>query len=39
MCQKTVARGAVPRAPLEEMPLVDLPCKRIAIGLKGPTHS
>ena len=36
VCQKTVARGAVPRAPLGEMPLIDLPFKRVAIDLVGP---
>ena len=35
LCQKTVARGAVPRAPLGEMPLIDLPFKRVAIDLAG----
>ena len=36
VCQKTVARGTVPRAPLGEMPLIDLPFKRVAIDLVGP---
>ena len=36
VCQKTVARGTVPRAPLGEMPLIDLPFKRVAINLVGP---
>ena len=36
VCKKTVARGAVPRAPLGEMPLIDLPFKRVAIDLVGP---
>ena len=36
VCQKTVARGAVPRAPLGEMPLIDLPFKRVAIDVVGP---
>ena len=36
VCQKTVARGSVPRAPLGEMSLIDLPFKRVAIDLVGP---
>ena len=36
VCQKTVARGTVPRAPLGEMSLIDLPFKRVAINLVGP---
>ena len=36
VCQKTFARGAVLRAPLGEMPLIDLPFKRVAIDLVGP---
>ena len=31
-----VAGGAVPRAPLREMLLIDLPFKRVAIDLVGP---
>ena len=36
VCQKTVPRGKVPRVPLQKMPLVDLPFKRVAIDLIGP---
>ena len=36
VCQKTVARGSVPRAPLGDMPLIDQPFKRVAINLLGP---
>ena len=36
MCAKTVARGAVSRAPLGEMPLIDRPFERIEIGLVWP---
>ena len=36
VCQKTVARGSVPRAPLGDMPLIDQPFKRVAIDLVGP---
>ena len=33
VCQKTVARGAISRAPLREMPLIDLPVRRQLIWL------
>ena len=33
VCQKTVTKGSIPRAPLGEMPLIDLPFKRVAINL------
>ena len=36
VCQKTVTKGCISRAPLEEMPLIDLPFKRVAIDLVGP---
>ena len=36
ICQKTVARGSVPQAPLGDMPLIDQPFKRVAIDLVGP---
>ena len=36
VCQKTVARGSVRRAPLGDMPLIDQPFKRVAIDLAGP---
>ena len=36
VCQKTTARGSIPRAPLGEMPLIDQPFKRVAIDLVGP---
>ena len=35
-CQKTVARGSVPRAPLGDMPLINQPFKRVTIDLVGP---
>ena len=37
VCQKTVARGSVPRAPLGDMPLIDQLFKKVAIDLVGPT--
>ena len=36
VCQKTVARGSVPWAPLGDMPLIDQPFKRVAIDLVRP---
>ena len=36
VCQKTVARGSVPRAPLGDMPLINQPFKRVAIDLVRP---
>ena len=36
MCQKTVSKGSVPKVPLEKMPLIDKPFKRVAIDLVGP---
>ena len=36
VCQKTVNKGSIPKVPLEKMPLIDKPFKRIAIDLVGP---
>ena len=36
VCQKTVARGSEPRAPLGDMLLINQPFKRVAIDLVGP---
>ena len=36
VCQKTAARGSVPRAPSGNMPLIHQPFKRVAIDLVGP---
>jgi hypothetical protein len=36
VCQKTVPRGKVSRIPLGEMPLIDVPFKRVAVDLVGP---
>ena len=36
ICQKTVNKGLVPKVPLEKMPLIDMPFKRVAIDLIGP---
>ena len=36
VCQKTVNKGSVPKVPLQKMPLIDKPFKRVAIDLVGP---
>ena len=36
VCQKTVDKGTVARAPLGEMPLIDTPFKCVAVDLVGP---
>ena len=36
VCQKTVNKGSVPKVPLEKMPLINKPFKRVAIDLVGP---
>ena len=36
VCQKTVSKRSVPKVPLEKMPLIDKPFKRVAIDLVGP---
>ena len=35
VCQKTVARGSLPRASLGDIPLIDQPFKKVAIDLVG----
>ena len=36
VCQKTVNKGSITKVPLEKMPLIDKPFKRLAIELVGP---
>ncbi|XP_070174729.1 uncharacterized protein [Littorina saxatilis] len=36
VCQKTSSKGRVPAAPLQKMPLIDVPFKKICIDLVGP---
>ena len=36
MCQKTTAKGSVPRVPLGDMPLIDMPFRRVTVDLVGP---
>ncbi|GFN96128.1 gypsy retrotransposon integrase-like protein 1, partial [Plakobranchus ocellatus] len=38
VCQRTVNKGTVPRVPLEKVPLIDTPFKRVAIDLVGPIN-
>ena len=33
ICQKTINKGSVPKVPLQKMPLIDTPFKRVAIDL------
>ena len=36
--QKTVPKGTVPRVPLQRMPVIDTPFKRVAVYLVGPIY-
>ena len=36
VCQKTVKRGSVKKVPLESMPLIDTPFKRVAVDIVRP---
>ena len=36
VCQKTSAKGSVPRVPLGDMLLIDMPFRRVAVDLVGP---
>ena len=38
VCQKTVNKGSVPKVPLQKMPLIDMPFKRVVIDLIGPIN-
>ena len=38
VCQKTVPKGTVPRVPLQRMPVIDTPFKRVAVDLVGPIY-
>ena len=35
-CHKTTAKGSIPLVPLEDMPLIDMPFRRVAVDLVGP---
>nr|XP_018672786.1 uncharacterized protein zf(cchc)-26 isoform X2 [Ciona intestinalis] len=36
VCQKTISKGKVAKAPLQKMPLIDVPFERVAVDLVGP---
>ena len=36
ICQRTIQKGKIPRAPLRSMPIIGTPFKRIALDLIGP---
>ena len=36
VCQKTTAKGSVPRVPLGDVPLINIPFRRVAVDLIGP---
>ena len=38
VCQRTVRKGTIPRAPLPRMPLIDSPFKRMAVDIVGSLH-
>ena len=38
VCQRTVKKGSVGKAPLGKMPLIDRPFQRVALDLVGPIH-
>ena len=38
ICQRTVAKGNVSKVPIEKMPLIDTPFKRVAVDLVGPIY-
>ncbi|GFO04408.1 gypsy retrotransposon integrase-like protein 1 [Plakobranchus ocellatus] len=38
VCQRTVKKGTMPRMPLEKVPLIDTPFKRVATDLVGPIN-
>ncbi|XP_056007920.1 uncharacterized protein LOC125666818 isoform X2 [Ostrea edulis] len=38
ICQRTIQRGRVSKFPLQKMPLIDVPFKRVAVDIVGPIH-
>ena len=36
ICQRTISKGRIPKVPLQKMPLIDQPFKRVAVDLVGP---
>ena len=35
ICQRTISKGRIPKVPLQKMPLIDQPFKRVAVDLVG----
>lgn len=38
ICQRTIQKGRISKVPLDQMPMVDVPFKRIAVDLIGPIY-
>ena len=38
ICQRTVSKGKVVKVPLDKMPLIDTPFRRVAVDIVGPIH-
>ena len=38
ICQRTLPKGKVPKVPLDEMPMIDVPFKRVAVDIVGPIY-
>ena len=38
ICQKCIQKGRITKVPLEHMPIIDVPFKRVAVDLIGPLH-
>ncbi|XP_055997762.1 uncharacterized protein LOC125654613 [Ostrea edulis] len=38
VCQRTISKGKVSKVPLDKMPLIDEPFKRVAVDIVGPLH-
>ena len=36
VCQRTIPKGRVPKAPLQRMPIIDIPFQRVAMDIIGP---
>ena len=38
ICQRTIQKGRVTKVPLGKIPLIDIPFKRVAVDIVGPTE-
>ena len=38
ICQRTMPRGKIPQVPLDDMPKIDVPFKRVAVDIIGPIY-